>query len=180
MWPIILIIAGAVLVLVLILVALQPPEFTVSRSASAKAPAEAVFALVNNFQQWEAWSPWVKMDPNMTKTYSGPEAGTGAAYAWEGNSKVGKGSMTIVESRGRESIRIRLDFEKPMKASHIAEFTFKPEGGQTVVTWKMSGKSNFAGKAIHLFFNFDKMVGGQFEQGLAAMKALAETPARKL
>jgi hypothetical protein len=144
------------------------------RSASVSAPAPTVFAQVNDFHKWEAWSPWAKLDPAAKATFEGPSAGIGAIFRWAGNKEVGEGSMTITESRPSDLIRIKLEFLKPFAATNRAEFTFKPQGDQTVVTWSMEGKNNFMAKAFCLFMNMDKMVGSQFEKGLANMKALAE------
>jgi len=180
----ILIAVAVIVALYLIIAALQPSEFTITRSATTSAPAEAVFAQVNDFHKWEAWSPWAKLDPNARNSYEGPAAGVGAVCSWSGNMQVGQGRMTIVESRQNESIRLNLDFVKPMKAHNIAEFTFKTAGNQTKITWTMSGKKCFMGKAFGLLMNCDKMVGSMFEKGLAGMKSLAEaapmeTAARK-
>ena len=163
----------------LIVVALQPADYRVTRTATIAAPPAVVFAQVDDLRQWEAWSPWAKMDPAMKVTYAGPAAGVGAISGWAGNSEVGEGRMTITESRPSELIRFHLEFFKPMAGTSASEFTFKPEGKQTVVTWTMTGKNNFTGKAFCLFMNMDKMVGGQFEQGLAAMKSVAEAAAKK-
>ena len=130
---------------------------------------------MNDFHNWEAWSPWAKLDPAAKATFEGPSTGTGAIFKWVGNKEVGEGSMTITESRPSDLIRINLEFLKPFASTCAAEFTFKPEGNQTVAAWSMFGKNNFMAKTIHLFMNMDKMVGGQFEQGLAAMKSVAET-----
>jgi len=129
---------------------------------------------VNDFHNWEAWSPWAKGDPAMKKAYEGAPAGTGAISTWAGNSEVGEGRTTIVESRPNELIRITLEMFKPFAATNTVEFTFMSEGNQTVVTWSMVGKSNFIAKAVHLFMNIDKMVGGDFEKGLAQMKSVVE------
>jgi hypothetical protein len=160
--------------LLLVVIASRPAEFSVTRSTSMSAPPQVVFPQVNDFHNWEAWSPWAKLDPGMKTTYSGPAAGTGAAYAWTGNSKVGEGRMMILESRPSELVRIKLEFQKPFATTNASEFTFHPQGNQTNVTWAMSGKRNFMMKAFGLFMNMDKMVGGQFEQGLRQMKAVAE------
>ena len=176
----IILIALAVIVVVFVaIVAVQPSDFRISRSATIAAPPEAVFAQVNGLHNWEAWSPWAKLDSAAKSTYEGPAAGVGAAFTWAGNNKVGEGRMTITESRPNESVRFKLDFLKPFKATNTAEFTFKPEGIQTAVTWSMYGKNSFIGKAVGLFINCDKMVGGQFEQGLAQMKSLAEAASGK-
>lgn len=171
----IILVALAVIVIVLVaFVAMQPPQFQVARSAAISAPAPAIFAQVNDFQEWEAWNPWAKIHPAMTQTYEGAPAGTGAIYTWTGNKEVGEGRIMLTESRPNELIRIKLDFFKPIAATNTAEFTFKPEGNQTVVTWSMAGENNFIAKAIHLFMNMDKMVGGQFEKDLAQMKSVVE------
>ena len=174
MIPILLALA-VIAILFIILVAGQSDEFTVSRSAKISAPPEKIFPHVNDLHNWEAWSPWAKLDPNAKNSFEGAAFGVGAAMAWEGNCKVGVGRMTIIESQPSESIRFRLDFEKPMKATNIAEFTFKNEGGQTAVTWSMTGQKNFVGKFFHLIMSCDKMIGGQFEKGLAAIKTIVET-----
>lgn len=157
-----------------VIVALQPSDFTVSRSITVSAPPEAAFAQVNNFRKWAAWNPWGKLDPAMRQTYSGAESGVGAVYAWTGNNQVGEGRMTLIESVPSERLRINLEFFKPFAATNTAEFTFRPEGDKTLVTWSMSGKNNFMAKAVGLVMNMDKMIGGMFEKGLADMKAIVE------
>lgn len=165
-----------VLLLVFVLVvARQPGHFQVTRSIHISAPPEVVFAQVNELRKWEAWSPWAKLDPAMKLTYDGPASGVGAISAWCGNSKVGEGRNTIVESRAPELIRLRLEFLRPFKCTNDVEFTFRFDGRHTVVTWGMTGKNNFMAKAFGLVMNMDKMVGGDFEKGLAALKSVAES-----
>jgi len=159
-------------------VAMQPAEFRVARSATIAAPAPVVFAQVNDFRKWPAWSPYDKLDPAMKKTYSGAPAGTGASYAWAGNHEAGVGRATITESRKDELVRIRLDFEQPFAGTAFAAFRFTPDGERTVVEWSLTGTNNFVAKAVHLFMDMDKMVGGQFETGLAQLKAAAEKAPR--
>ncbi len=160
-------------------VAIQPSEFRIARTGAISAPAAVVFAQVNDFHKWEAWSPYAKLDPAMKKTYEGAPAGTGAIYAWAGNSDVGEGRTTIIESRPNEQITIKLEFVRPFAGTSTAEFTFNPEGHQTAVTWNLSGKNNFIAKAVSLFINMDNMVGGQFEQGLAQLKSVVEAAPKK-
>ena len=179
MLEIILIALALVIAVFLIVVAMQPAQYCVARSATVAAPAQPVFAQVNDFHKWEAWNPWGKIDPAMKHSYEGAPAGTGAIYSWVGNKEVGEGRMTITESRPSELIRIKMQFFKPFAGNSIAEFTFKPAGNQTAVTWSMSGDKNFMAKAIHLFMNMDKMIGGQFEKGLAQIKSLVETPVKR-
>ena len=170
-----ILIALVALVIVLVLiVAMQPAEFRVSRTATIAAPAPAVFAQVNDFHNWEAWSPWAKIDPAMKQSFAGAPAGTGAIYTWAGNHEVGEGRMTITESRPSDVIRIDLEFLKPFAGTATAEFTFKAQGDLTAVTWSMTGQKDFVAKAIHLVMNMDRLIGGQFETGLARMKTVAE------
>jgi hypothetical protein len=167
---------GIVLIAFLVLVALQPADFRIVRTRVMAAPAAEVFGQVNDFHQWQAWSPWAKLDPSMKQTYEGAPAGTGAVYMWTGNKQVGEGRMTVLESRPSELIRIKLEFLRPFKATNTAEFAFEPNGHQTAVAWSMSGRKNFLFKAFGLFMNLDKMIGSDFEKGLANMKAVVETP----
>ncbi len=170
-----ILIALAVIVLIfVVVVALQPADFRITRSTTVAAPPEAVFAQVNDFHNWQQWSPWEKLDPELKRTYEGEPAGKGAVYAWAGNSDVGEGRMTITESRPSELVRINLEFLKPFAATNTTDFTFKPDGDKTSVTWDMSGKNGFMAKAFCLFMDMDTMVGGQFEEGLANLKSVAE------
>ncbi len=154
--------------------AMQPDDFRVERALVMAVPAEVVFLEVNDLQQWQAWSPWAKMDPNMKVTFEGPRTGVGAVHTWAGNSDVGEGRMTIVESVSPEIIRMSLEFYKPMAATNTAEFKFQPDGAVTLVTWSMAGKNNLIGKAFGLIVDCDKMVGEQFEKGLKSLKVLVE------
>ena len=167
---------GLLLVIVafIIVVALRPSQFRVSRSATIMAPPSVVFRQVNALHNWEGWSPWAKLDPAAKKSYSGTPQGVGSSFAWDGSSKIGAGSMTITASQPDELVRFRLDFLRPFKGTNVAEFTFRLEGAQTVVTWTMDGKYNFIMKAVGLFMDCDKMCGGFFEKGLADLKAIAE------
>ncbi len=178
MIPDILTAAAVILVVFVIFIALQPSQFRVARTGLISAPPAVVFAQVNDLHMWEGWSPWAKLDPAAKTGYAGPAAGVGAVFRWAGNSKVGEGSMTIIESRPAELIRFKLEFVKPFKGTNTAEFTFKPEGNQTTVTWSMSGKNSFTSKAMGFIVNCDKMVGGQFEKGLADLKSLVEATGR--
>ncbi|MEX2015188.1 MAG: SRPBCC family protein [Candidatus Hydrogenedentales bacterium] len=170
----VLLVIAAVIVVFLIVVAMRPGQFRISRAATMAAPPAAVFQHVNDLHRWDAWSPWAKRDPNMKVTYSGAEAGTGARYAWVGNKDVGEGSMTITDSRSNERVVIQLEFMKPFRASNTADFLFEPVDGQTRVTWTMTGKNNFMFKTMGLFMNMDKMIGNDFEKGLAVLKAIVE------
>jgi hypothetical protein len=177
LWKILIALVVIVVGLVAV-IALQPARYRVSRSTTIAAPAPVVFAQVNDFHGWTAWSPWEKIDPAMKRTYEGPPAGVGASYTWVGSGEVGEGRMTIVESRPSDLIQVKLEFVKPFAGTSVAEFTFKPEGDRTLVTWSMTGDKNFIAKAIHLVMSMDRMIGDQFEKGLAAMKTVAEAAAR--
>ena len=174
----ILIVIAVLILAFVIVVATRPSQFRVTRSTTINAPAAAVFPHVNELKKWEAWNPWGKIDPVMKLTYDGPASGVGANYAWVGNKEVGEGRATITESRPNELVRLKLEFFKPMAGVSTAEFTFKPKGNQTEVLWDMTGKNNFIAKAFCMFMNMDKMIGGQFEEGLADMKAAVEVVAR--
>jgi hypothetical protein len=174
------ILIGLVVIVVALamVVATRPSEFRVERTATVAAPAPVVFAQVNDFHKWEAWSPYAKRDPEMKKSFEGEPAGVGAVYAWSGNREVGEGRTTIVESRPNELIRVKLEFVRPFAATNTAEFTFRPEGERTAVTWTLIGRHRFMGKAVGLVMNLDRMVGRDFETGLAQLGAVAEAAAR--
>jgi hypothetical protein len=169
---------AAIVVLFVVIVVVQPGEFRIARSAIVNAPAAAVFAQVNDFRKWDAWSPWAKRDPKMKVTHEGAPAGAGATYYWSGNNEVGEGRMTLTESRAGELVRIKLDFIRPFASTNITEFAFKPDGERTNVTWSMSGTNNFMAKAFGLFVDVEKMVGADFEKGLGQLKSVAEAGAK--
>jgi uncharacterized protein YndB with AHSA1/START domain len=171
----VLIALAAAIVIFAGVVAFQPSDFTITRTTVINAPPAKVFPYVNDFSKWGAWSPWEKIDPAMKRVFEGPRAGVGAMYSWEGDKNVGSGKMTITESKASEAVKIKLEFFKPMEGLSPTEFTFQPEGKGTKVTWTMTGTNNFISKAFCLFMDMDKMVGGQFDQGLAQMKAAAES-----
>ena len=175
MFKTVLIALVTIVIVFIVVVAMRPSDFRVTRTVRIAAPAAAIFAHVNDFHGWNAWSPYDKRDPAMIKTFEGPQAGTGASYAWTGNSQVGQGRATITESRPSDLIRVRLEFVKPFACTNTAEFTFEPEGDQTAVTWSLTGRYGFIAKAIGLFMDMDRMVGGDFEVGLAQLKSVVET-----
>jgi hypothetical protein len=162
-----------------LIVALQPADYRVERKATIAAPPPAVFAQVNDFHNWQAWSPWTKLDPSAKNSFEGPSSGDGAIFAWSGNDKIGEGRMTITQSHPTDLVKIKLDFIRPFADTANVDFTFKPEGDQTKVTWGMAGHKNFLGKAVCLFMNMEKMVGPDFERGLAQLKTVSETAAHK-
>lgn len=158
---------------VLAYAATKPDVFRVERKVSVKAPPDKIHALINDFSHWGAWSPYEKKDPAMKRTFSGPNSGTGAAYAWDGDSNIGAGRMEILES-APERIVIKLDFARPFEAHNMAEFTMEPKGDTTNVTWAMYGPNLYIGKVMQIFLNMDKMVGDDFEAGLGDLKKSAE------
>jgi uncharacterized protein YndB with AHSA1/START domain len=172
----ILILLVLLLAIFLGVAAMQPDTYTVTRTATIGAPPDRVFALVNDFHEWSKWSPWEKLDPNMTRTHEGAPSGAGAMYSWKGNSDVGSGKMTIAESHPSDHIRINLEFKEPFESSSITDFRFKPEGAGTQVEWSMAGDSNFMSKIFSLLMGgMDKAIGPDFEKGLTQMKAAAES-----
>ena len=160
---------------VLIFAAMKPDTFRVERSATINAPPERIFALINDFDKWPSWSPWEKMDPAMKRTRTGATTGLGSIYEWEGNKKVGKGRMEIVESSPPSKILIKLDFMSPFEAHNTAEFTLQRAAAGTNVRWAMYGPAPYMTKLMTVFMSMDKMVGKDFETGLANMKVVAET-----
>ena len=175
----ILLVLAVLVAAVLIVAAFQPNEFAVKRSLAIAAPAQALFEQVNDHRKFAVWNPWLKLDPNVKNTYTGPATGVGSVCSWEGNSEVGAGSATIIESKPGELVRQRMEWKEPMEGVSTVDFTFKPEGDKTVVTWHMYGPQNFVGKVMCLFMSMEKMVGGQFEKGLADLTTLAESGAKK-
>jgi uncharacterized protein YndB with AHSA1/START domain len=169
---------GGLFALLSIVIAGQPATFHVERSITMAAPPEAAFAHVNDLHAWAAWSPWEKLDPAMKRTYDGAPAGLGAKYAWIGNKEVGEGRMTIEKSEPGKLIRIKLEFLKPFEASNTATFTFEKTKAGNKTTWAMDGKNTFVGKAMSVVMDMDKMLGPDFERGLASLKAEAEADAK--
>lgn len=159
---------------VLVFAATRPDSFRIERSASIRGTPEKIFPLINDFRQWEAWSPWEKLDPSLKRTYEGAASGKGAAYAWLGNKDVGSGRMEIVESVPSSRLLLKLDFTAPFEAHNMVEFKLERQGDATVVTQAMYGPSPFISRLMGLFFSIDKMVGGKYEEGLASLKAIAE------
>jgi uncharacterized protein YndB with AHSA1/START domain len=175
---VIIIIVAIVVLLAALLgyAATKPNSFQIQRSANFKAPPEKIFALINDFHQWPGWSPWEKLDPEMKRTHSGTASGLGAIYEWEGNKKVGKGRMEITESTSPTKIVINLDFLKPFEAHNTTVFALQSQSDSTSVTWTMHGQQPFMFKVMTTYFmNMDKLVGKDFETGLANMKTIAET-----
>jgi len=163
-----------VIAAVLSFAATKPDTFSVQRATGIKAAPEKIFALLDNFHNWGIWSPWEKMDPNMKRTFSGPANGKGSVYEWEGNSKVGQGRMEITDALAPSQVTVKLDFIKPFEGHNIAQFVLEPKGDSTSVTWTMRGPSPYIAKLMSVFFSMDRMIGKDFEAGLANLKATAE------
>jgi hypothetical protein len=171
---IIAIIVAILIAAILIYAATKPDTFVVQRMTSVQAPPEKIFPLINEFDNWISWSPYEKRDPALKRTRSGPRSGKGAVYEWDGNNNIGKGRMEIIDAPAPSKVVIKLDFFRPFEAHNTAEFTLQPQGDATNVTWAMQGPNRFIGKLMSVFINMDKMVGKDFETGLANMKAVAE------
>ena len=170
-----------VLIVIIVLVAAvlgfaatKPDTFSVQRSTSIKATPEKIFAVINDFHRWPDWSPWEKLDPAMKRTQSGAASGKGAVYEWDGNSKAGAGRMEIIESTPPSKLGIQLDFIKPFEGHNIAEFSLTPGADSTRVNWVMHGPTPFVSKVMQVFVSMDTLIGKDFEEGLANLKALAE------
>jgi uncharacterized protein YndB with AHSA1/START domain len=161
-------------VAVLVYAATKPDTFRVQRTTSIKAPPEKIFATLNDFQSWGAWSPYETKDPAMKRTFSGPAKGKGAVYEWDGDKNVGKGRMEITESSPPSKVALNLNMIKPFEADNVVEFTLEPQGDATRVTWAMNGRTPYIAKIVHVFMDVDRMVGNDFETGLANLKTLAE------
>ena len=173
MFNIILLVA-LLIVAVLVFAATRPNSFSVQRSTRINAAAQAVWPLLTDFHRWPEWSPWEKLDPSMQRTHSGAGQGVGAIYEWNGNNKVGAGRMEITEAQAHSQVKMKLDFLRPFKSSNVAEYTLVDQGGATDVSWTMSGPATFITKLMGIFVSMDKMIGKDFEEGLAKMKTVAE------
>ncbi len=154
--------------------AMQPDDFRIARSTIIKAPPEKIYPLMSDFRRGAEWSPYEKKDPNMKRSFSGPASGKGAIYTFDGNSDVGAGRLEITDATPPSKVVLRLDMVKPFEGSNIIEYAILPKGDGSEVTWSMHGQQPLVARAICLFFNMDKMVGADFEQGLASLKAVAE------
>lgn len=154
--------------------ATKPDTFRVQRAASIKAPPEKIFPLLNDLRNFASWSPYEKKDPAMQRMYSGPPSGKGAVYEWDGDKNVGRGRLAIANSSPPSRVTLHLDMMRPLEAHNLVEFTLEPRGDATDVTWAMNGHVPYIAKIVHVFLNVDKMVGQDFEAGLANLKAVAE------
>lgn len=172
------IIVALVVLGVIVAIATQPNSFRIERRTRVSAPAEVIHGYVDDFHEWQKWSPYERLDPNLKRTFTGPPAGVGSGYSWEGNGKAGKGSMTILESDLAKRIAIDLQFEKPMKARNLSEFLFERSGQEVDVTWAMSGPNTLIGKVFGLFGGMERLVGPDFEKGLATLKSISEAEAK--
>ena len=171
---IIAVVLAIAIAVVLILAASKPATFSVERTIGIKTSPERIFPLINDFHQWVSWSPYENKDPAMKRSYSGPDSGKGAVYGWDGNSNVGSGRMEILETSAPAKIVIKLDFFRPFEGHNTAEFTMLPQGDATNVTWVMHGPASLMSRLMQVFINLDRMVGKDFETGLANLKRLAE------
>ena len=178
MWKKIALVLGAIVVVLIAVIAMQPSSFSIERSIAIEAPAGIVAAHIQNLRAMDAWSPWAKMDPQMTIAYDGPAAGVGARSSWEGP-QMGKGRLTVIAVKPDQEIEMKLEMLKPMAATNRILFSLAPIGATTQVTWHMDGSNGFLGKAMGLFMSMDEMVGVPFENGLASLKGVAESEAAR-
>jgi uncharacterized protein YndB with AHSA1/START domain len=168
--------AGVALAALLAYAATRPDTFSIQRSVRIQAPAEKVYPLIADLHRFNTWNPFDKKDPQIKGSYRGPASGPGSAYDFAGNNEVGKGSLTVTGLTAPRQVTMRLDMSEPMAASNDIAFTLVPQGDATEVTWAMRGASPYLAKVMHVVFDIDRMVGGDFEKGLASLKALAERP----
>ena len=149
-------------------------SYEVTRSTTISAEPQQVYDKIVDLHKWESWSPWEGVDPDMTKRYAGPDSGVGASYSWSGNRKVGEGKMTITDIAEPSRVAIDLHFLKPFKAQNETVFDLAPAGEGTQVTWTMTGTHTILSRIMGIFMSMDKMIGKDFEKGLAQLKADAE------
>jgi uncharacterized protein YndB with AHSA1/START domain len=164
----------AILIVILMMAAMKPNSFTISRSIAIDAPPEKIAGLITDFHQWQSWSPWEKLDPNMQRNFSGAAKGVGAVYGWQGNKDVGRGRMEIIEAATPARTVVKLDFIEPFASNNVTTFTLVPAGRTTSVTWTMSGPMLFVSKLMTVFVSMDALIGKDFDKGLAQLKAAAE------
>jgi uncharacterized protein YndB with AHSA1/START domain len=179
MWKKILVGLAALLAILVAVIASRPATYHVERSALVAAPPRAVYERVADFRRWSEWSPWAHVDPKMKQSFEGAPSGTGAEYAWSGNSQIGEGRMSILEARPDERVAMRMDLTRPLKSTSTTELRLSPEGGGVRVVWVMDGRRNFAGKAVALLASMDARLGRDFEKGLEDLKRVAEAEAAR-
>ena len=170
----ILIVLAVIVAGVLGLASTQPDTFSVQRSTTIQARPDKIFPLVADFHRWAEWSPWEALDPAMQRSHSGAPSGPGAVYSWDGNKAVGAGRMEVMAAQAPAKVTIKLDFIRPFEGHNSTDFSFVPQGDATLVSWVMTGPTPFVSKLMQVFFSMDKMIGRDFEAGLAKMKAVAE------
>ena len=170
-------IAAALAVVVAALLAFaatKPDSVHVERKAVVAAAPARVFPYLEDPRKTQEWSPWEKKDPNIKKTFTGAARGAGAVYAWEGNKEVGSGVATITAVEPDKSVTMDLHFITPMEGRSVAKYELTPVAGGTEVRWTIDGPSPYLSKLMCVFMDMDKMIGGEFEKGLAALKAIVE------
>lgn len=171
------ILIGLVVVIgvILIIAALKPADYTVSREITINAPADKIFPYINDAKKMDSWNPWTEVDPNAKMTFSGPEAGVGAKASWDSKGQLGVGSATVIESVPNSVVKTQLEYTKPFAMLQIEEISLTPNGSQTNVRWSVNGQSALMCRVACLFMNMDKMVGGTFEKGLNKLKTIVES-----
>jgi len=166
----------AIVVLLVIILALAAPKaYTLSRSIIIDRPIEEVFQYLKLIKNQNEWSPWKKKDPNMTQEFVGEDGKVGFISKWIGNNDVGEGEQEIMTIIENESIETQLRFFKPWKSQSIGTLLVdKVEDVKTMVTWGFSGKNPIPFNIFMLFYNMDKTVGKDFEEGLNDLKQVLE------
>jgi uncharacterized protein YndB with AHSA1/START domain len=148
--------------------------YTVERSTTIEAPPDRVYEQIASFHNWRNWSPWEDVDPDLKRTYSGPDSGLGAVYGWSGNRRAGQGRMEIVEATPPSRVQVDLAFEKPWKARNDTWFAIEPQASGSRVTWSMTGQKSFMTRVMGIVKSMDQFLGPDFEKGLARLKATVE------
>lgn len=177
MLKILALLIGVAIAALLLYAASRPDRFHVERSTTIQASAERLHPLINDLQRFNTWNPYARKDPAMQGQYSGPSAGPGAVYEFQGNKDVGKGRIGITASSAPSSVTMQLDMFEPFEGHNVVTFSLVPEGEATRVTWAMDGPSPFVARLIGVFMNMDQMIGRDFEAGLSLLKSQAEKPA---
>lgn len=153
------------------MIIIAPKEYNLSRSIIIGKPIGEVFGYLKSIKNQEEWSPWKKKDPNMIQEFVGEDGKIGFIAKWKGNKDVGEGEQEVISIIENEAIETQLRFFKPWKSQSIGSLLVdKVDENQTLVTWGFSGKNPIPFNAFMLFYNMDKAVGKDFEEGLESLK----------
>jgi hypothetical protein len=153
----------------------RSPDMAISRELLIAASAETIFPFINDSQKANGWMPWTESDPGVKMVYSGPSAGVGSKSSWDSQGQMGTGEAVVIESIPNQSVKTQLTYTKPMAMSQLAEVSLSSQGDGTLVRWSVSGKMGFFFRLMGVFVNCDKMIGAEFEKGLANLKKQVES-----